>query len=242
MKDKEIPRWYPLQRLALSKLSSRRFVLLILAVTSLLFFLSSSFITRTTPPDPHETDAEAAASIRKQLHSTINVRFDFSMATRPTAIFVTAHDLRNATGLTGLACDMAAAKRMNVLMVFTGGNATDEIPLFLRANGFDRPSCPIVWQDARYQYSSKHGMKGATVDLLDYAVRFVNPSVLVHVHDEEDWLMESLRESIISRRPSISIIQLKRGALHNLRWISTLTPHALAGCPTHLTVLNFSLE
>src|SRR5271170_1161290 len=171
IKDKEIPRWHPLQRVALSKLSPKRLVLLILALISLLFFLSSSFITRKAPPDPHETDAEAAVSIRKQLQSTINIRGDFSMATRPTAIFVTAHDLRNATGLTGVACDMAATKRMNVLMVFTGRNATDDIPLFLRANRLDRDSCPMVWHDARYQYSSEHGIKDATVDLLDYAVR-----------------------------------------------------------------------
>lgn len=165
------------------------------------------------------------------------------MATRPTTMFVTAHDLRNATGLTGLACDMAAAKRMNVLMVFTGGNATDEIPLFLKANGFDRDSCPMVWHDARYQYSSRHGIKEATADLLDYASRFVSPSVVMHVDDEEDWFMESLRDSILSRRPSISMIQLKRETLHNLRWISTLTPHALAGCPTHIkSMLTFSVE
>src|SRR5271170_3426001 len=162
IKDKEIPRWQPLQRVALSKLSPKRLVLLLLALVSLLFFLSSSFITRPTPPDSHEIDAHVTASLRQQLYATINLRGDFSVTARRTAIFVTAHGLRNATGLTGLACEMAAAKKMNVLMMFMGGYATDEIPLFLRANGYDRVSCPIVWHDARHEYYSRENLKEAT--------------------------------------------------------------------------------
>jgi hypothetical protein len=229
IKDKEIPRWQPLQRVALAKLSPKRLVLLFLALAFLLFLLSSSLITRPTALDPHEIDAQATASLRRQLHSTINLRGDFSLTTRPTAIFVTAHDLRNATGLTGLACDMAAAKKMNVLMMFMGRYATDQIPLFLRAHGHDRVSCPIVWHDARHEYYSRENLKEATAEILDDAVRLVSPSVVVYVDDEEEWFMGSLEKSVFWRRSSISLVQLKRAALHNLRWIASLTPHALAG-------------
>jgi len=41
--------------------------------------------------------------------------------------------------------------------------------------------------------------------------------------------MGSLEKSVFWRRSSISLVQLKRAALHNLRWIASLTPHALAG-------------
>jgi len=53
--------------------------------------------------------------------------------------------------------------------------------------------------------------------------------VAVYVEDEEDWIMQVLERVVYWRQPAISLIQLKRGALPNLRWISTLTPSALAG-------------
>ena len=242
IKDKEIPRWQPLQRVALSKLSPKRLVLLILALATLLFLLSSSFITGPTPPSSHEIDTHVTASLRQQLRSMVNLRGDFSLTTRPTAIFVTAHALHNATGLTGLACEMAAAKKMNVLMVFMGGYATDKIPMFLRANGFDGGSCPMVWHDARYEYYSLDNMKEAAAEILDDAVKLVSPSAVVYVDDEEEWFMGSLEKSVFWRRPSISLIQLKRAALHNLRWIASLTPHALAGSPHCKYPVDFSLE
>ena len=170
------------------------------------------------------------------------MRGDFSPATRPTAIFTTAHDLRNGTGLTALACDLAAAKKMNVLMMFMGGNSTDKVPLFLRANAFDRRSCPMVWFDARYEYSSRDNLKEATAEILEDAVRFVSPSVIVHVDDEEDWWREILEKSVHSRRTTISLIRLKQAALHNLRWIASLTPHALAGSLRRKDSVNCSLE
>jgi hypothetical protein len=124
---------------------------------------------------------------------------------------------------------MAAAKKMNVLMMFMGRYATDQIPLFLRAHGHDRVSCPIVWHDARHEYYSRENLKEATAEILDDAVRLVSPSVVVYVDDEEKWFMGSLEKSVFGRRSSISLVQLKRAALHNLRWIASLTPHALAG-------------
>ena len=230
IKDKEIPRWHPLQRVALSKLSLKRLVLLVLALTLLPFLFSSSFITRNILPAPHETDAQFAASNRNQLLSKVHLRQDFSTATKPTAIFVTARNLLSVTELTGLACDVAATKRMNVLMIFTGADAAMvQIPLLLRLGGFDGYPCPMVWHDARYQYSSEDGMIEATIELLDYAANLVNPSVVVHIDDEESWFLESVMKSMLSRRQSTSLIQLKRQALHNLRWIGSLTPHALAG-------------
>ena len=157
-------------------------------------------------------------------------------------MFVTAHDLRNAAGLTALACDLAAAKKMNVLMMFMGGNATDKVPLFLRANRLDRASCPMVWFDGRYEFSSRENLKERTMEILDEAVKRVNPSVLLYVDDEEDWFKTSLETGFYRKERPISVIQLKRGTLHNLRWIGSLTPRALAGIHSPQNSAESSME
>ena len=130
-----------------------------------------------------------------------------------------------------LACEMATAKNMNVLMVYVGMNSTSKVGNFFRANQFDRTTCPMAWYDARHQYSSTNVQESATESILKDVVAVLRPSVVVYLEDDEDWFMQSLERVVYWKRPAISLIQLKRTGIQNLRWISSLTPSALAGIP-----------
>jgi hypothetical protein len=231
IKDKEIPAWRPLQgvpRLALSKLSPKRIVILLLLSAVLLFFLAPTFFNRAEVIDPEEKDDDVLLSLRKELKSSLALRGEFSKP-KPAAIFATSHDLYNASGITALACDMAAARQMNVLIMFLGLDSSERVPLFLRAHQFERATCPMVWHDARHQYSSIVQQQTATEAILADVLSYLNPSVVVYVDDEEDWFMQSLERVVYWRSPAISLIQLKRTALVNLRWIASLSPSALEG-------------
>jgi hypothetical protein len=244
IKDKEIPRWRPLQRLpriALAKLSLKRIIILFLAIICFIFLLYPQHVGRNVLKDTKKDDDEVLLSLRKELHSILNLRGDFSTA-RPVAIFLTAHDLYNATGLTTLACDMAAAKKMNVLMMFVGKNATEKVPFFLRANQFDRTTCPMVWLDVRHEYSSLNKQESATEIVLNDVISTLHPSVVVHLDDEVDWFMRSLERVVHFRRPPISLIRLKKATIHNLQWIASLPPSALAGISLNLWGSDSSLE
>ena len=231
IKDKEISRWQSLQRLpsiALSKLSPKRLLIVFVVIVCLLFLLSpSTYINRTVLNDPKEDDDAVLFDLRKEIHSMLNARGDFG--TKHVAIFITSHDLYNATSITMLACEMAAARKLNVLMIYAGTNATEKIPFFLRANQFDRVICPMVWFDVRHEYSSLSIQESATETVLRDVVSVLWPSVVVYLDDEKDWVVQSLERVVYWRRPAISLVQLKRAAIQNLRWIASLTPSALAG-------------
>ena len=231
IKDKEIPRWHPLQRvprIALSKLSPRRLLFLLLILATLLLFLTPSYVNRAAIIDPEENDEQVLLKFRKEFRSLLSLRGEFS-TTKQNAIFITAHHVYNATGITMLACEMAIAKKLNVLMIFVGMNSTEKVAFFLRANQFDRMSCPMAWYDARHEYSSLNVQESATESILKDVMTVLRPSVVVHLDDEADWFMQSLKQVVYWRRPAISLIQLKRATIQNLRWIGSLTPSALAG-------------
>ena len=243
IKDKEIPRWHPLQRvsrIALSRLSLRRLLFLLLILATLLFFLTPSYVNRVAVIDPEENDDQVLLELRKEFKSLLSMRGEFS-TTKQNAIFITAHDLYNATGLTMLACEMAMAKKLNVLMIFVGTNSTEKVAFFLRANQFDRTTCPMAWYDARHEYSSLNVQENATESVLKDVVTALQPSAMVYLDDDADWFMQSLERVVYWKRPAISLIQLKRTDIRNLQWIGSLNPSALAGISL-MTGFNCSLE
>lgn len=231
IKDKEVPRWRPLQRMphmALGKVSPKRVVILSLSFIVLFFFITRSFINSDEIVDLKEADDDVLKALRKELRSILSVKIDRSKQ-KPTAMVVTAHTLSNASGITSLACKMASEKKMNVVMIYAGMNATETVPFFLRANGFGQATCPMIWHDARHEYSTIYKQTAAMEDVIGDAISYTNPSVVVYVDDEEDWFMQSLEKSVYWRRPTISLVQLRRTALANLHWIASLSPSALAG-------------
>jgi hypothetical protein len=175
-----------------------------------------------------ERDEDVLEGLRNELERIIAQQWDLK-STRPKILFATAHDLRNATTFTELACEMALARKMDVMMVYAGMNATDTIPFFLRANKFDESNCPFVWFDGRHEYPSLYKQTNAVEDVISDNVVYVNPSVVMYLDDEPEWFLQALERATIWRTPPISMVQLKRGALPNLRWISSLSPSTLMG-------------
>ena len=233
IKDKEIPRWRPLQRipairLFVSKLSPKRVIILLLVLATLLFFFRPSYLSSVTIIDSEERDDDVLRSLRNELRGTIAGQWDLK-STKDKVLFATAHALRNASTFTSLACSMAAAKKVDVMMIYAGINSTDTLPFFLRANRLDKASCPMVYFDARHEFATVYKQTSAVEDVLSDAVIYTNPSVVVYLEDEPDWFIQSLERATFWRRPAISLIQLRRSALPNLRWIATLSPSALMG-------------
>jgi len=236
IKDKEIPRWQPLQRvhrIAITKLTShKRTLLLFIAIICLLFLLRPRYTERIISSDEqHEGDEETLQRIRKDFRAFRSRHVEITPTWgKHTAVFMTAHELYNATGLTTLACEMAFARKMNVMMMYVGRNSSEDIPFFLTANQFDRGGlCPMTLFDARHAYSSLNEQESATEAVLREVIRSLNPSVVISLDDDVDWFKQSLARLIYWHKPSISSIQLKRSALSNLHWMTTLSPSALAG-------------
>ena len=243
IKDKEIRRWQPLQRIhriAVSRLSShKRVLLLFIAVICLLFLLRPRHTKGVIALNERvEGDEGTLRRIRKDFQALQSRHAEITPASgKHTTVFITAHELYNATGLTTLACEMAAARKMNVLMLYVGLNSREAIPFFLRANQFDA-SCPMTWFDARHAYSSLNEQESATEAVLREVIRSLNPSVVISLDDDADWFMQSLERVVYWHKPSISSIQLKRSALSNLHWMTTLTPSALAGITLDIPFLR----
>jgi len=245
IKDKEIPRWQPLRRvhrMAVLKLSShKRVLLLLITVICLLFLLRPRHRESLIALDERvEGDEKALRRIRKDFQALQSQHAEMTPTSgKHTTIFTTAHELYNATGLTALACEMAAARKMNVLMLYVGLNSPESIPFFLRANQFDRgASCPMTWFDARHAYTSLNEQESATEAVLREVIRSLNPSVVISLDDDADWFLQSLERVVYWHKPSISSIQLKRPALSNLHWMTTLSPSALAGITLDIPFLR----
>ena len=113
---------------------------------------------------------------------------------------------------------------------------------WLRANQFIGSTCSLNTLDGRHQYWSTEKQQSATKDILADAIEMLNPSVVVYVDDDEDWFMQSLERVVYWRRPAISLIQLKRNAIPNLRWIASLSPAALAGISPFSTLNSYGVN
>jgi hypothetical protein len=229
IKDKEVSRWRPLHRIPHGKLTPKRLILLLFALFSIIFVFTHSLGRGVDILDTEENDDDVLQSLKKELKGLLTTRADHHSKQRDTAIFVTANTLYNTTRFTDLACEMSLAKKLNVLIMYMGINSSDTVPFTFRANHRDKANCPVVWHDARHEYSSVYKQLSATEEILKEAVDLTTPSVVVYLDDEEDWFMQSLEKAVYWRRPAISLIQLKRGALANLRWIASLSPAALVG-------------
>lgn len=229
IKDKEVPRWRPLHRIPHGKLTPKRAILLLFALFLVIFAFTHSFGAGVDILDTEENDEDVLRSLKKELKGLLKTRTDQHSKQRDTAIFVTANTLYNTTRFTDIACEMSLTKKLNVIIMYMGINSSDTVPFAFRANHRDKSNCPVIWHDARHEYSSVYKQLTATEDILKEAVDLMRPSVVVYLDDEEDWFMQSLEKAVYWRRPAISLIQLKRGALANLRWIAHLSPSALMG-------------
>lgn len=189
--------------------------------------------------DTEENDEDILQSLKKELKGLITgSRGDqHHSKQRDTAMFISANTLYNTTTFTDLACEMSLSRKMNVLLLYVGTNSSDTVAFSFRANHRNKENCPVIWHDARHEYSSVYKQTTATEEILSEAVELTRPSVVVYLDDEEDWFMQSLEKAVYWRRPAISLIQLKRSALANLRWIAQLSPSALMGIS--LTDLKF---
>jgi len=235
IKDKEVPRWRPLQRiprlrLLVSKLSPKRVLILILFLTTLLFFLRPSYFRGVSIIVPEKRDEDIVKGIKDDLRRVILKQWDMK-SPRQTVLFATAHDLRNASTFTELACEMALARKMDVMMIYVGLNKTDSVPFFLHVNKFEQSNCPFVYVDARHEYANLYLQTNAVEAIIADTVIYVNPSVVIYLDDEPDWFLQSLERTTFWHIPAISMIQLKRSALPNLRWISSLSSSTLMGTP-----------
>jgi hypothetical protein len=232
IKDKEVLRWQPLQRISrinLPKLTIKRAILLFLAIVTLTFLLAPSHVGRRPILTAAEQDEQVATRHRETLKTLVSKRGAEFGQLKQTVIFITAQDLYNASGLTALACEFATKKKMNVLLLYAGLNSTESIPFSLRANRFDKATCPMTWHDARHEFSTIYRQASATEEMVRHALLYLRSATVIHLDDEEEWFIQSIERAVYWRRPSIPVIQLKRDALYNLRWMASLSPSALAG-------------
>lgn len=145
-------------------------------------------------------------------------------------VLFAASNLRSASVLIPIACDMAKWNRNYVHMVFMGRDNMD-LDEILEINGVDRQECDVFWHDARpdySEYSSESRAEKSVTAALGYINDFMHPQVII----TDDWAQEDAFFGIavqsktkLQRHP---VVQLPKGAAEKFEWMTRLDAGSLS--------------
>lgn len=143
-------------------------------------------------------------------------------------ILFAASDLKSASLVIPLACEMARWKRNYVHMVFMG---RDEVPLddIKDMNGADEDACGIFWHDARPDYaveSSDRRMETSIAGALNHIEQFMHPQAVItaNIQAEDDFFSRAIRAKIKDLKQTH--IELP-GEAENISWLARLNAVSL---------------
>lgn len=132
--------------------------------------------------------------------------------------------LASVATLVPIACDMSKWQRNHVHIVFMG---REDIPLrdLLEINGIDDTSCPVIWHDARpdyTEYSSDVRAQSAVIGAMSHINSFLHPqTVLVgDLSEEEDFFAQGIRSK--TRALDIALIEVPKDRSEELAWMTRL--------------------
>lgn len=144
-------------------------------------------------------------------------------------VLFAASDLKSASIIIPVACEMARWKRNHVHFAFMG---RDEITMeaLKQVNGVDEHSCDIFWHDARPDfspYSTDGRMETSVYGALGHIDTFMHPQAIVTagMSSENMYFMRSIRSKAkIFKAPVIEIPKEKPESLY---WLARLDANAL---------------
>jgi hypothetical protein len=145
-------------------------------------------------------------------------------------VLFAAADLQSVSDLIPLACDMAR-QRINTVHFGLMGRDQVSIEGIQHVNGISPEDCPIIWHDARPDYSSsstQERMEYAVMASVDYVYTLLKPQVVI-AHDnglDEDFFWNSITgRTAIRRLPLIGLSARARDVM----WMSNLDSSSLRG-------------
>lgn len=144
-------------------------------------------------------------------------------------VLFAASDLKSASIIIPIACEMGKWKKNHVHMAFMG---RDEIPMddLKQINGVDDTSCDIFWHDARPDFSaySTHGrMETSVFGALGHIESFMHPQAIITagMSSENLYFMTAVRSKAkILKSPVIEVPKEKPESLY---WLARLDATAL---------------
>ncbi|KAL9585855.1 MAG: hypothetical protein Q9203_004083 [Teloschistes exilis] len=145
-------------------------------------------------------------------------------------VLFAASNLRSASELIPIACEMAGWDRNDVHFAFMGRDDLDMDELKL-LNGVDN-ECNVNWHDARPDFSiwsSDYRMEVTVAAGLGHIQTFMHPQVVI-VDDpsrEDAFFTKAMRSKTLEL--GRSLIELTTDAAENLMWITRLDSASLAG-------------
>ncbi|KAJ9644756.1 hypothetical protein H2199_003720 [Coniosporium tulheliwenetii] len=145
-------------------------------------------------------------------------------------VLFAASNLRSASVLIPIACDMAKWNRNYVHVVFMGRDNMD-LDEILEINGVDREDCDVFWHDARpdySEYSSDSRAEKSVAAALGYISDFMHPQVIITDEwAQEDAFFERAMHSKVKlqRHP---VIQLPKGDAEKFGWMTRLDAGSLS--------------
>ena len=146
-------------------------------------------------------------------------------------ILFAASNLKSASAIMPMACEMAAQKRNDVHFAFMGRHEL-EIHEIREVNGINEDDCPVNWHDGRPDYarwSSDLRMEISVRAGLGHIDKFVMPQALIVDYEgrEDAFFVKSARSKALDLGKSL--IQLPRDAAANMMWVTRLDSGSLAG-------------
>ncbi|KAF2432644.1 hypothetical protein EJ08DRAFT_648077 [Tothia fuscella] len=145
-------------------------------------------------------------------------------------ILFAASNLKSASVLIPLACEMAKWQNNHVHVAFMGRNdlTVDEI---LEINGVDKNHCKAYWHDARpdyAKYSSDFRAEAYVASAVDHIQSYMHPQAVITDDSivEDSFFVRQLR--LKSVELGFSIIEIPQDKSDRLKWIARLEARSLA--------------
>jgi len=139
-------------------------------------------------------------------------------------------DLRTATSLLPLACEMANHNRsqVHVAVMTLRENSIEEIKA---VSGTEATDCPIFWHDARPDYNSLSSLNRQTIvvqSALGHLVAALQPSVALidQQQAQEPRFRDTIQSKLDSMRVPLNIV--RNDAIRSMSWVAGLAGQSLS--------------
>jgi hypothetical protein len=138
-------------------------------------------------------------------------------------------DLKSASTLMGMICEMAKWNRNYVHAAFMG---REDIPLedLLEINGIDQVKCPVIWHDARpdyMEYSSDVRAESAVIGAMSHINSFLHPQAafMDDSISEDIFFVRGMRSK--TQVLDIPLIEVPKDRTEDFMWVARLDAGSL---------------
>jgi hypothetical protein len=177
---------------------------------------------------PHTYDGQIRFfRLAKTLRSSASETSGYERTNRN--ILFAMSDLKSASTLMGMICEMSKWKRNHVHAAFMG---REDIPLedLLEINGIDQVECPAIWHDARpdyMEYSSDARAESAVTGAMSHINSFLHPQAtfMDDSISEDYFFVNGMRSK--AKALDMPLIEVPKDRTEDFMWVTRLDAGSL---------------